>query len=344
MTSDTVDVGTSGGGLGSTGSAGIPAEDLKLIYHDRTHSYYLNGKRAKSVSTVAKIAADDYQIRMWHERMVALGVTIDPNLRENVAMNVENKDALKNLCEDAKKVAKANLAADRGSQKHRVLELVLLGEEHKLITQQQREDAVILKRTLDRYGLVPHGRLAEQFVAYPQYTVTGRFDAVMDFETSDGRTILVDLKSGENAIKYPHSTACQLSLYNNAPFISTGEHRGDRADVTTWGTMPSNMDHDVAYVLLVDNEEPVGTLHELDIRHGWRAAQLALDLLEWRKQYDHGKSIVKAVTDRFTSKALITNDLEELRAIWKDASNCRCLSNDLASLIKQRAAEIGSAA
>jgi hypothetical protein len=318
------------------------AEALKLIYHDRTHSYYLNGKRAKSVSTVAKIAADDYQIRLWHERMVALGVTIDSNLRENVAMNVENKEALKNLCEDAKKVAKANLAADRGSQKHRVLELVLLGEEHKLITPQQREDAVILKRTLDRYGLVPHGRLAEQFVAYPQYTVTGRFDAVMDFETSDGRTILVDLKSGVNAIKYPHSTACQLALYNNAPVISTGEHRGDRADVTTWGTMPSNMDHEVAYVLLVDNEGEVGTLHEMDIRHGWQAAQLALNLLEWRKQYDHGKSIVQAVTDRFTTAAMNASTREELRAIWIDASKCRCLTNDLKTLMTQRGAEFAA--
>lgn len=334
------DVGTPGGGLVATGGAGIPAEPLKMIYHDRTHTYYLNGKRAKSVSAVAKIAADDYQIRLWHERMVALGVTIDKNLRENVAMNVENKDALKNLCEDAKKVAKANLAADRGSQKHRVLELILLGEEHKLITDQQREDALILKRTLDRYSLVPHGRLAEQFVAYPEYTVTGRFDAVLDFETADGRTVLVDLKSGENAIKYPHSTAAQLALYTNAPHISTGEHRTDRADVTTWGTMPANIDYDVAYVLLVDNEGEVGTLHEMDIHHGWRAAHLALELLQWRKEFDHGRSIVQQVTDRFTGAALAATSRSELKLIWTEARGCRCLTPDLKTLITARAAEL----
>lgn len=315
-------------------------DGLKLIYHDRSHSYYLNGKRAKGVSTVAKIAADDYQIRLWHERMVALGVTIDSNLRENVAMNAENKDALKNLCEDAKKVAKAHLAADRGSQKHRVLELILLGEEHKLITDQQRTDAVILKRTLDRYSLVPHGRLAEQFVAYPEYTVCGRFDAVLDFETADGRTVLVDLKSGINAIKYPHSTAAQLAMYGNAPHVSEGEHRGDRADVSTWQTLPDNMIRDVAYVLLVENEGDVGTLHELDIRHGWQAAHLAMELIQWRKQFDHGKSIVQPVTDRFISKAMAANTIDELRDVWNDSRRCHCLTNDLKTLIKQRKLEI----
>lgn len=320
----------------------LAAEDdvLKLIYHDRTHTYYLKGKRAKSVSAIAKIAADDYQIRLWHERMVALGVTIDSNLRENVAMNAENKDALKNLCEDAKKVAKAHIAADRGSQKHRVLELILLGEEHKLITDQQRADALLLKRTLDRYSLVPHGRLAEQFVAYPKYTVCGRFDAVLDFETADGRTVLVDLKSGINAILYPHATAAQLAMYANAPVISEGEHRGDRADVTTWQTLPDNMVRDVAYVLLVENDGNVGTLHEFDIRHGWQAAHLALELIQWRKAFDYGKSIVQEVTDRFTSSAIATDSLDELRAIWYEARDCGCLTKDLKTFIKQRKFEI----
>jgi hypothetical protein len=338
------DVGTSGGGLVTTGRAGIAAEELKLIYHDRTHAYYLNGKRAKGVSTVAKIAADDYAIRLWHERMVALGVTIDSNLRENIAMNAENKEALKNLCEDAKKTAQAHLAADRGSQKHRVLELILLGEEKKLITDQQRADAVILKRTLDRYNLVPHGRLAEQFVAYPDYTVCGRFDAVLDFDTADGRTVLVDLKSGINAINYPHSTAAQLAMYTNAPYVSEGEHRGDRADVTSWGAMPDNLDHDVAYVLLVENEGEVGSLHELDIRHGWRAAKLAMDLIAWRKEFDYGKSIVQPVTDRFTSRAMNADTVDELRAVWTDASRCRCLTGDLKTVIEIRRREVQGAA
>jgi hypothetical protein len=217
-----------------------------------------------------------------------------------------------------------------------------LGEEHKLLTDQQRADAVILKRTLDRYALTPRGRLAEQFVVYPKQVVCGGFDAVMEFERPDGRIVLVDLKSGINAILYPHSTDAQLAMYANAPHVSEGEHRGDRADITTWTTLPDNMDRDVAYVLLVENEGDVGTLHELDIRHGWKAAQLAFDLLDWRKQFNHGKSIVQAVNDRFTTRAMAAMTVDELRETWREANSCRCLTNELKTLIEQRRAEVAA--
>ena len=127
--------------------------------------------------------------------MVATGMAIEPNLVENVAAHIDDKDRLNEICEEAKKAAKSHLKADRGTQKHRVLELVLLDREHKLITDQQRADAVILKRTMDRYHLTPYDYMAEQFVAWPHYCVTGRFDAVL--ERPDGTLILVDLKSGE---------------------------------------------------------------------------------------------------------------------------------------------------
>lgn len=326
-----------------------PEEDTaaginKLTYHDRGHRYYLNGKRAKGVSTISKIAADDYQIRLWHERMVALGVTIDSNLRENVAMHAENKDALKDLCEDAKKVAKAHIAADRGSQKHRVLELVLTGQEDKLITPQQRFDAVVLKRTMDRYRLTPRTELAEQFVIYPDNTICGRFDAVLAFETADGRTVLVDLKSGENAVKYPHSTSAQLAMYARAPHISVGEHRGDKITVETWGTMPENIDLDTAYVLLVTNEDQVGTLHQFNIEHGWQAAELAMSLIKWRQAFKYGDDLVGEVEDRFAEAVRSATTDSELRAIWKEAGNNFALTEYLKGKIMHRLEEVRATA
>lgn len=328
-----------------------PAEAPHLRYHERGHRYYLNGKRAKGVSTIAKIAADDYNIRLWHERMVAAGVTIDENLRENVAMHIENREELNNLCEDAKKIAKAHLAADRGSQKHRVLELVLTGQEHKLITPQQREDAVILKRTLDRYCLTPHGDLAEQFIIYPDTEkpdepshVCGRFDAVLDFEKPDGTTVLVDLKSGENAVLYPHATVCQLAMYTMAPYVSFGKLGGSVIDVNSWRTMPDRLIKDKAYVLLVTNEGNVGTLHELNIEHGWKAAQLAMNLIRWRRAFNYGDYLVVPVNDRYTEAATAATTSDELRAIWRDAAGHGCLDTELAEFIKGRNAELAGGA
>lgn len=334
-----------------TSTTTVNPETPSLVYHERGHRYYLNGKRAKGVSTIAKIAADDYMIRLWHERMVAAGVTIDENLRENVAMHIDNRLELNNLCEDAKKVAKAHLAADRGSQKHRVLELVLTGQEHKLITPQQREDAVILKRTLDRYRLVPHGDLAEQFITYPDTEnpdepshVCGRFDAVLDFEKPDGSTVLVDLKSGENAVNYPHATACQLAMYTNAPYVSEGEQRGDKINVTTWRSMPERLIRDVAYVLLVTNDGDVGSLHAINIEHGWKAAELALALIKWRRAFQYGDNLVSPVVDRFTEAAMASVTQDELRAVWIQAAERKCLTPELRSFILARKDELEAGA
>ena len=310
-----------------------------MIYHDRGHRYYLNGTRTKSVSAVAKMAADDYKIRQWNERMIAIGLTIEPEgrvLRENVAMHPDDSDALEDDCEQAKRIAQAHFKADRGSQKHRVLELVLTGQEDRLITDQQRADAVILKRTLDRYRLTPRTELAEQFIVYPEYMITGRFDAVLAFETADGRTVLVDLKSGVNAIRYPHSTGAQLAMYTYAPLISVGANRGSRIEITDWSTMPVDLDHNLAYVLLVENDEQIGTLHGIDIVHGWKAAQWAMELVVWRKQYNYGNDMVSEVPDRFTDAVEVADTEDDLRAIWRSAQGLYALTDGLKARIMDR--------
>lgn len=298
---------------------------MKLTYNDQQHSYYLDGKRAKSVTAVAKIPTDGWAIQKWHERMTAIGVAVDANLRENIACHIDNRQALNDICEEAKKVAKAHEAADRGTQMHRVLELVLLEQEQKLMTDQQRRDADTLKRTLDRYKLTPYDCMAEQFVAWPEETVTGRFDCIL--EKPDGALVLVDLKSGPNAVTYPHSTAVQLALYARAPHISDNIHTvGDKSTVTDWRTMPERLNLDVGYVLLVQPDDDVGTLYELDIEHGWTAGQLALQIVTWQKQYNWGRDLAQpaAAPAELTVTELIARivdspNLNHLRELWNTA-------------------------
>lgn len=297
--------------------------ELRLTYTDTSHTYYLNGKRAKSVTAVAKIPVDTFNIEQWAQRQVAIGLATDPNLIEKVAVDIDNRDALNKICEEAKTAARSHVSADRGTQMHRVLELVLLDQEHKLLTEQQKADADLLKRTLDRYKLTPYDALSEQFVAYPEHTVTGRFDAIM--EQADGSMILLDLKSGPNAVAYPHATAVQLALYANAPHISDHiQAKGDKATVVDWRSMPERLDRVHGYVLLVEPDAEIGTLHRLDIRHGWIAAQFALAIVDWRKALDYGKSIVSeapvpvSVTE-LIARAQDAPDLETLRALWVSA-------------------------
>lgn len=300
---------------------------LKLTYTDENHTYYLNGKRAKSVTNVAKIPVDSFTLEQWDRRQVAIGMAIDPNLVEKVAVDIENRENINKVVADAKKAAKAHLKADRGTQLHRVLELVLLDQEEKLLTAQQRNDAVTLKRTLDRYKLTPYDALVEQFVAWPQYCVTGRFDAVL--ERPDGELILTDLKSGPNAVTYPQATAIQLALYARAPHISDHINIfGDKSTVTDWRTMPDRLDRHHGHVLLVEPDAEVGTLHEIDIEHGWAAAQLALQIVNWRKELNYGKNIAHqkcedAYNDititELISRAQDSPTLQHLRTLWNTA-------------------------
>lgn len=255
---------------------------MKLIYHDAKHSYYLDGKRCKGVTTVASIPTDRWSLERYSERNVAIGMMLEPKLVEDVACHIENRDRLNNIVDDAKRVAKAMHKADRGTQMHRVLELILLGREIDLLTAQQRRDAEVLKRTLDRYKLTPHINMIEQFVVWPQHAVAGRFDAVL--ERPDGTQWLVDLKSGPNAITYPQSTACQLALYARAPHVSVDAPAfGDRQTVENWRKMPERLDYSWARVLLCAPEDTVGEMHRINIEHGWAGARKALELVNWRK-------------------------------------------------------------
>jgi RecB family exonuclease len=298
--------------------------------------YHLDGVRAKSVTAVAKIAADSFAIDQWEKRQVAIGLATDANLIENVAANLDNRDNLNKICDAAKTAARAHAAADRGTQMHRVLQLVLLDQEHKLITPQQRADAELLKRTLDRYRLRVYDGMAEQFVIWPEYRVTGRFDAIL--EQPSGRLVLTDLKSGPNAVEYPHATSVQLALYARAPLISDAIRvDGDRLEVTDWREMPTRLDYQTAYVLLAEPGADVGEFYEMDITHGWAAGAKALEIVNWRKRYDNGYrssprwGFVRPLAPPATVLEQVAEapTLEALRQLWVDLDAAGELADDV---------------
>jgi hypothetical protein len=338
---------------------------VKLTYTDDGHVYFLGGYRAKSVTAVAKIATDSWNIEQWTKRMVAIGMLFDHVyegglLREQLAVDPNDKPLGDKVAAKALELAKAHVKADRGTQMHRVLELTLLNRLDELLTDQQRRDADVLRRTLDRYRLTPCEGLVEQFVAYPDYRVTGRFDAVL--EAADGSQAVYDLKSGPNAIMYPHSVFVQLALYARAPQVSAViEENGGQQAVTQWRQMPPRLDLDRGYVLLVEPDADVGTLHQVDIAHGWEAGQLALEIVNWRKRFKYGKEAVHDVDfaeaiSRGRNAAAAAIDptlralpfmsaqacrtLDELRELWNAHAADGSLTDTVKTLLEHRAREL----
>jgi hypothetical protein len=171
--------------------------------------------------------------------------------------------------------------------------------------------------------------------------VAGRFDAVL--ERPNGSLILTDLKSGPNAVLYPHATAIQLALYARAPHISDNIHaRGDKAIIEDWREMPDRLDRRSAYVLLAEPDADIGTLHEIDIQHGWSGASHALAIVNWRKQFNNGKGMVREIPPYPTWVEQIeqATSLGMLRQVWNDAKTKGELSEDVRALCAARSEQL----
>jgi hypothetical protein len=287
----------------------------KLTYNDTSHSYWLDGKRCKSVTTVAKLVPDSYNLEQWRKRQVAIGFTLEPNLRERVAVDLENKQAVDQICDEALRIAGAHQAAHRGTQRHRASEIFDTGG--TLITEQQEADARAWALTMRVYGIKILPEYVEGFAIWPQHNIAGRFDRIAQYR---GRHVILDLKSGENSVKYPQGTAVQLALYANAPLISkTISTAGDKSTVESWIPPPEDLDKEWGYVVLLKDGQDVGELHRIKIEHGWLGAQHALDLVAWRKDYDYGRGLSELIpTPNLLQLIDQSPDEETLIQLWRN--------------------------
>lgn len=104
--------------------------------------------------------------------------------------------------------------------------------------------------------------------------VCGRLDRLR--QCPDGYLIVDDLKTGKNAPMGLDEIAIQLSVYANAEWIfdpATGLYE----------RMPENVRKDVAMITHVPLDDPSkAELIPIDIEKGWRGAQLAADVREYR--------------------------------------------------------------
>lgn len=293
----------------------------KLVYNDSSHTYTLNRNRCKSCTAVAKIPPDSFALEQWRKRQVAIGMMHEPRLAERVAVDPDNKQVVDAICEEAMRIAGSHHAADRGTQRHRAAELFDLGR--PLITDQQRADALAWQRTIETHGLEILTEHVEGFAVWPQHGVAGRFDRIAKYQ---GRPVIVDLKSGQNAVKYPQGTAAQLALYARAPMISAEVHTdGDVSTVTKWTTPPEELDLQTGYVILLGDEMEIGELWRINIAHGWIGAQHALSLVDWRKEHGYGRQLAEQVElepepDDLLEQIAAAPDEAALTDLWRGAS------------------------
>jgi hypothetical protein len=253
---------------------------MKLRYNDEKHAYWLDGERCKSVTAVAKIPDDTWNLERWQERQVAIGLASATEMLDRIAAHYQDDKALNGIVEEAKTVARSGKAAGRGTAAHSIVEAHIKGEP---IMPTPFADEVVRKWTDMIAQIELKIVLVERCVVYPDLLIAGRFDCIGRY--SDGTLVVADLKTGLKAIEYPHSIAVQLALYANAPYVA-GEldRRGETAQFFDMNDPARQVNKDVALIMHMPDEGPA-TVHEIDIAEGWRIARdVCFPVLAWRKQ------------------------------------------------------------
>lgn len=255
---------------------------MKLKYSDRVHGYWLDGRRCTSVTAIAKIPDSTFGLDSWRKRQVALGLAREPGLVESVAAHHTDTNKLDELCEQAMAAAGAWEAAERGTAAHRVTERVDRGED-MIETPTSRIIADVWARLLDAAGLEVVPEMVERVVVYPEQLICGKFDRFFR-RKKDGRLVVGDLKTGDGAVRYPHSVSVQLAAYANAPLLAG---RWDGIDGETETFEPLNdVDRDVGYIIFLPGEGRAQVI-PVDIAAGYETLQqIIFPILRWRQRKD----------------------------------------------------------
>lgn len=254
---------------------------MKLKYVDSNHAYYLDGKRCKGVTSVAKIGTDTYALEQWKLRKVVEGLRAKPELLQEPALDDPGPRIPVTsgaLVELALEAAGTNDAAAAGTAAHSLSERVDRGEE---VEDHEIQTATNWKLALRAAGLQIVPDLMERVIVHPDQRICGRFDRLAR-RLSDGRLVIVDLKTGASAKNYPHSTATQMALYANAPLMGT-IWEGDSGETSDFEPLPADLDKNTGYMLHLPDDGEAG-VYAVNIALGWKVCeQVIFPALRWQQ-------------------------------------------------------------
>lgn len=277
---------------------------------DRWGRYLIGGKPYTRVTTFASSIDDRWNLEQWKCRMVAAGLIARPDLFAQAAANIDEKQKLNKLCDEAIEAAKGNAGANLGSALHSFTEQIDLGLT-PTVPAPWDADIAAYTAALEANGVHIDPRFVERIVVHHGLGVAGTFDRL---PTVKGwpLPVIADLKTGnlDHASAFG-AIAVQLACYANA------EELYDPATDTT-EPMPE-VDKTRALVIHLPAGKATCTLYIVDIAAGWEAAQLCGAVREWRKRKDLTNPFGAAETFNPDRLAWLTERALALRETHPDA-------------------------
>lgn len=251
-------------------------------------------------TTFASVLEDTYNLSLWQQRMVAIGMVDRPDLQLAVAAHRDDKTKLNSLVNDALEAAKAHAAATTGTALHALTEQHDRGQlDLAHVPAAYRADIQAYIEVTAPLEMVQ----IETFGVVDELKIAGTWDRVVRV---GGRCMIADLKTG--SIDYGMGKiAIQLAIYAHCK----------RYDVTT-GTRHQLPDVDQEHALVIHLPAGSGTcrLVDVDIAAGWEAVDLARQVKTWRAR--------KGLARDFDTSNLALVDaihaavsVEELERLWE---------------------------
>lgn len=268
-------------------------------------------------TTVSSTLSDSFGLTKWKMRTLALGLATRDDIYARIAASEPtDKKGLDRLCEDALEAGRSSAGANYGTALHEAVARLNRGETVTMPAPWQADLDAYQQAVADS-ELTIHPEYIEQICVLDDVKVAGTFDLVVTLP--DGTLAVADLKTGQSLDFSWHEIAIQLALYAHASDIYNPDN-GFRQPMPAVRT-------DLALVIHLPAGRNQCTLHTVDIAQGWEAAQLALNVREWRSRkrinapYTHDGPAVASAANREQMKGRVAQlrelgHLDELAARW----------------------------
>lgn len=216
-------------------------------------------------TTFAGALDDTVGLVNWKLRKAVQGLTIQPELLDDIRAAEDDKLLLNKLVEDAMEIAGANKAADLGTEIHKWAEKLDEGLPIGDVPSRHKADLLAYAHTTSIWT----NKFSEEFCVVDKYKVAGTPDRIVEYK---GELFIADIKTG--SIDYPNKMSLQLAIYANALRYDPAT-----AERSSWG----DVNKDKGIIIHLPAGTGICVLHWIDIKAGWKAVQLASKVRQWRE-------------------------------------------------------------
>lgn len=216
-------------------------------------------------TTLVGAIDDTHGLMAWKSRMTAIGLSERPDLLLSVVANKTDKRELDVITEKAMEAAQAGAAANTGSALHILTETVDRGEELPPLPDTARRDLDAYKRATAHLEPVA----IEKFVVQDTLRAAGTTDRIYRL---GGQLYIGDTKTGSIELGIL-KIAAQLATYANSFGYDIAD--GSRHDL--------GVSLDWGLIVHLPAGKADCSIHWVNLRVGWHAAQLAYTVREIRK-------------------------------------------------------------